>query len=348
MISYNTADWLPGCLESMLAQEVPGVQIVVVDDGSTDGSAEIVEEYAARHPEIELVRQENGGVSAARHTGIERCTGEYLALVDSDDRVRPQAWRRMLDTLEQTGSDLVVGSVERVRGEERFTTPLMQRNHQVERLGITIEDQPLMLADVFAWNKMYRRSFWDSVGVTFALGLSYQDQPALTRVLLAASRFDVLPDVVYEWFVRGDQSSATQQRGTVSNLRHRVETKRMTVDVVRSYGNEELIRVLYAEILPIDMWEHFRAVPGCSDEYWQVLRDAVRELWSPATMRFEETQVPVQQRLMGCLVAQNRRADLIELMAYLDQNADAPAVVGGVLQHPWQRDPSLPARATHA
>ena len=321
VIAYDVAPWLPDCLDSMLSQDVDGVQIVVVDDGSTDGSYELLCDYAERHPQLEVVRQENGGVSAARHTGIDRCTGEYLTLVDSDDRVLPGAWSTMLRTLEATGSDFVVGAAERVHGDRRFMTPLMERNHRVERLGIHIEDQPLMLADVFAWNKVFRRSFWDATGLRFPLGTSYQDQPTLTRAFLAASRFDVLTDVVYEWMVRPDLTSATQQRRTLRNLQQRVETKRMTVELVRDYGSEELMRVLFTEILPIDMWEHFRAVPGCDDDYWVTLRDAVRELWGLHTLPFDETSVPVQQRLMGGLVAENRREDLVELIDFIDAGA---------------------------
>ena len=341
VIAYNVAPWLEACFESMLRQRVRGVQIVVVDDGSTDGSAEIAAAYADRYPHIELVRQQNSGVSIARHTGIERCTGEFLALVDSDDVIPRGAWTTMLDTLRRTGSDMVVGAAERVRGEERYMTPLMERNHRVERLGICLEDQPLMLGDVFAWNKMFRRSFWDAADLRFPEHTSYQDQPTLTRAFLSAARFDVLTDMVYQWMVRPDMTSATQQRARFSNLQQRVDTKRSTIDLVRAHGRDEITRVLFAEVLPVDMWEHFRAVPGCTDAYWVLLRDAVREFWGPHTLPFDQTGVPVQQRLMGSLVAQNRRADLIDLIAAIDADHGGLPIVGGQLRHPWRDDPSL-------
>ncbi len=347
VIAHNTAPWLPACLDSMLSQEVHDVQIVVVDDGSTDGSADIVAHYASRYPNVELHRQDNSGVSLARQAGIERCTGEFLTLVDSDDRITPGAWARMLHTLRRTGSDMVVGAAERVRGKRRFMTPLMRRNHRRERLGIRIEDQPLMLADVFAWNKVYRRSFWDAAALRFPERTSYQDQPTLTRAFLSASGFDVLTDVVYEWFVRPDQTSATQQRRTLGNLEQRVATKRMTVELVRAHGSDAVTQVLVAEVLPIDMWAHFRTVPGCSDAYWTVLREAVREFWGEHTLPFEETRIPVQQRLMGCLVAQDRRDDLVDLIAFIDSfPGGGIPVADGVFQHPWRSDASLPARAS--
>ena len=229
VISYNTATWLPDCLDSMLAQDVDDVQIVVVDDGSTDESVRIVQEYAARYRGIELVRQQNGGVSAAGTPGIARCTGEYLTLVDSDDRVTPGAWSRMLATLEATGSDLVIGAAERVDGERRFTTPLMERNHRVERLGIT---DRVPAAD--AGRRLRLEQDLPSVVLGGGRGrLPRSECPTRTsrrspKILLAAERFDVLPDVVYERHVRSDRSSATQQRGSTTNLRHRIETKQMT------------------------------------------------------------------------------------------------------------------------
>lgn len=349
VIMYDVAPWVAASLESMVRQDVDDLQVVVIDDGSTDGSSRIAASFAARHPWLEVVRQENAGVSLARNAGIDRCDGTYLAFADADDCVPPGAWATLLRTLRRTGSDFVVGAAERVAEHGRFTTPLMERNHRTERLGIRIEDQPLMLADVFAWNKMFRRDFWDGAGIRFPeMRTSYQDQPTLTRAFLADSRFDVLTDVVYEWAVRPDQTSATQQRASLSNLRQRVDTKRMTVELVRAHGSAELEHVLHAEVLPIDMWEHFRAVPGCSDEYWRLLRDAVREFWGEHTLPFERTAVPVQQRVMGCLVARDRREDLVDLLRFVDASAGALPVVDGVLRHPWHDDPSLPELASLA
>lgn len=343
---FNVAPWLQGCLDSILRQPVRDVQVVVVDDGSTDGSTEIAADYAARYSNVEFFRQQNSGVSIARNNAIPRCTGTYLTFVDPDDELPADAWSTMLRTLQGTGSDFVVGSAERLDGGRRFITPLMERNHRVERLGIRIEDQPLMLADVFVWNKIFRRSFWDAAGIRFPERTRYQDQPALTHAFLAASAFDVLTDVVYDWAVRPTRTSATQRRRDLDNLHERVNTKRMTVDLVRAHGHDEVTRVLLVEILPIDMWEHFRAVPGATDEYWTVLRDAVREFWGPHSVPFEDTAVPVQQRLMGWLVGQDRRDGLVELISYLDSCTDGLPIVDGELRHPWYGDPSLPRRVT--
>lgn len=345
---YNVAPYVADSLDSVLRQRVRGgVEVIVVDDGSTDGSADIVEEYAARHEQVQVFHQPNSGVSIARNLALEHATGELLTFVDPDDELPADAWKAMLRTLDRTGSDFVVGKAERLEGERRFVTPLMERNHRVERLGIAIEDQPLMLADVFVWNKIFRREFWDRAGITFPERTRYQDQPALTQAFLAARSFDVLTDVVYDWRVRHDLSSATQKRRDLDNLQERVTTKRMTVEMVAAHGNDDVARVLHAEILPIDMWEHFWSVRDCADAYWELLRDGVREFWGPHTLPFEETRLPVQQRLMGVLVGQDRRADLLALLEFLEQQGVPTETVGDQVRAtlPFTDDARVPAAA---
>lgn len=316
---YNVAEYVAASLDSILRQPVDGLEVVVVDDGSTDGSAGIVADYAERHDDIRLVSQENSGVSTARNVAVPMCRGELLTFVDPDDELPADAWTRMIGTLRRTGSDFVVGSAERVEGERRFVTPLMRRNHAEERLGVRIEDAPLMLADVFVWNKVFRRDWWLDNKIWFPERTRYQDQVALTQAFLAASSFDVLTDVVYEWRVRADKSSATQRRREVANLTERMTTKQMTLDQVVAHGDEHILEVLMREVMPIDMWEHFRAATHASgpDDYWRILRDGTRSLW-PADRPFEQARVPAQQRMMGWLVGQDRFDDLVALVRHLD------------------------------
>ena len=338
---YNVADYLSASLDSILRQPVSGVEVIIVDDGSTDDSARIAQEYADRQPHLTLLRQSNAGVSVARNVAIPMCSGRFLTFVDPDDELPQDAWSTMLATLRRSGSDFVVGKAERLEGTRRSVTPLMQRNHGEQRLRTTIDEVPLMLADVFVWNKIFRRDFWDAHSIWFPEGTRYQDQPAMTQAFLAARSFDVLTDVVYEWRAREDLSSATQKRRDLSNLQERVNTKRMTIQMVEEFGSAAVTRTLFAEILPIDMWEHFRSVPGCTEEYWTTLRDAVVEFWNPRTLPFEHVNLPAQQRLMGWFVAHSRRADLEELLVWIDANRPLPDQAGE-LAHPWREDPAVP------
>ena len=165
----------------------------------------------------------------------------------------------------------------------------------------------------------------------------------MTRAFLAG-RFDVLSETVYHYWIRADQSSTTQLRHQLSDLRDRIVTKQMTVESVLAHGSPEVTSTFFDYVLPVDMWEYYRSVPQCSEEYWLMLRDAVREFWGPSTVPFEETLVPVQQRLMGWLVAQDRRTDLEALIAFLDTHGVVKTEVDGqqVFDHPWRTEPGIP------
>jgi CDP-glycerol glycerophosphotransferase len=339
---YNVADYLPACLASIAAQVYDDYEVIVVDDGSQDSSGAIARDHSRRDDRIRVIRQDNAGLGAARNAGVRQARGRMLAFVDSDDQLPPDAWSLMVTTLEHTGSDLVVGAAERDDGRRRWRTPLMAANHAERRPRATVETMPGILADVFAWNKVYRRDFWDRAGLAFPEGVRYEDQPALTKAFLSARCFDVLPETVYLWRVRDDRSSITQRRHELADLADRIATKRASAALVQQHGVAEVTRVFHAEVLPIDMWEYFRAVPGCSEEFWQLLVAGVRELWNDTTVRFEHTSVPVQQRLMGWLTSQDRRTDLVRLLELIDAQPGPLPVQGGRLSHPWADEPGLP------
>lgn len=334
---YNVEEYLAECLDSVLAQPYDDVEVVLVDDGSTDSSGEIARRYAEAHDNFRLVSQTNGGLGAARNTGVEHARGEYLTFLDSDDRLPPDAWSSMMAALEESGSDLACGVLVRDTGEDggggqgpqgprvpRVKARRMRENHRVRRLGITLEDQPLILADVFAVNKIYRRAFWDRAGLEFPTRIRYEDQPTLTRAFLAAESFDVVTETVYLWRVRDDGSSITQRRDDIDDLRERLVTKRWSTESVTEQA-PHLRDLWLADVLPADMFEYFRVVPGCSDEYWDLLVSMVREFWSDDTVPFHETVVPVQQRLLGWYVAHGRRDDVVRLMGFLEEHrADLP------------------------
>ncbi len=318
---YQVEEYLADCLDSILGQSFRDLELIVVDDGSTDGSGAIAQRYAEADGRVRVVRQENSGLGAARNRGVQLARGRLLTFVDSDDLLNVDAYRTMVATLARTGSDFVVGAVQRFDGKRRWMGPRMRRNHSEERLAITLDTMPEMLADVFAWNKVFTRRFWLTAGLQFPVDVRYEDQPTLTEAFLKARTFDVLQQPVYLWRVRADRSSISQRRNDIADLRDRMATKRTTRELVVAAAPQHE-KVLLADVFPVDMWEYFRSVPGCSDEYWTTLREAVLEFWNGASVPFEETLVSVQQRLMGWLTAHDRRTDLVELIQYIDSHPE--------------------------
>lgn len=348
---YAVERWLPACLDSIAAQTFGDYEVVVVDDGSPDDSAALVERRARRDGRLRLHRQANAGLGAARNTGVGLARGELLAFVDSDDDLPPYAFERMVDVLDATGADIVIGAADRVSADGSHRQgALMRRNHDRERLGVTVEEWPLALADVFAWNKVYRRDFWDAAGLAFPAGTAYEDQPALTQALLAARSISLIPDVVYHWRRRDDGTSLTDRRHTLADLRDRIDTKRASLEAVRRQASGGVLRVFLADVLPIDLRLYFRNAVSPHvedpDTYWRLLREEMMPLWSDDTVPFHRTSITVGQRLMGWLVAQDRRDDLARFVALVD--GPGVPVQDGEYLHPWHDEPGLPDELKHA
>lgn len=108
---YNVEKYLSKCIESILNQTLPVDEIILVDDGSKDRSGEIADEYAAKYNNIKVIHQENGGLSAARNTGIDAATKEYIAFVDSDDYIDSIMYERLMSQLQQDGADISILSM---------------------------------------------------------------------------------------------------------------------------------------------------------------------------------------------------------------------------------------------
>lgn len=95
--AYNTGPWLEGSLDSLLAQTCPELEVIVVNDGSTDNTRQVLDAYAARHPQVKAIHQENGGVTAARLRGVREATGTWIGFLDGDDQIEPWMYQRLLD-----------------------------------------------------------------------------------------------------------------------------------------------------------------------------------------------------------------------------------------------------------
>jgi CDP-glycerol glycerophosphotransferase len=203
-------------LDSLLGQSGVHLQVVVVDDGSTDGSGAIADAYAARDDRVHVLHVTNGGLGSARNVGAEHVTGDFLGFLDSDDVLPPGSLATLASTLEDSGSDFVTGSIVRWEADGLHEPPWMHRLHRERRLALTAREHPEILGDVFAWNKLFRTSFWRAQGLEWPEGVRYEDQPTTTRAFLTGT-FDVVPDVVRgaggSWWWAARPTVGSRRRG---------------------------------------------------------------------------------------------------------------------------------------
>jgi CDP-glycerol glycerophosphotransferase len=315
--AYDVAAYLPDCLDSVLAQAADlgrvGLEVVVVDDGSPDESGAIAESYAERDPRVRVVHIENRGLGAARNEGLRHVTGDLLMFADSDDVVPPGSYAALLRQLTRSGADFVTGSVARLEGSALVEPPWMKRLHK-QRMDLVIDDLPEILGDVFAWNKLFRTDFWRSTGLSWPEGVRYEDQPTTTLAYLRARRFGIVPDVVYHWRIRSDGSSITQQRSSLQDLRDRWATKLTSLRSVEEYGAPKVTAIFRDRVLAGDLHRYFAELPGCDDEWWELLRTGVLSIWGSRSLT--HSGLLPADRLVGWLVEQGRREDASAVVAY--------------------------------
>jgi CDP-glycerol glycerophosphotransferase len=221
---YNVEDYIEAALESIARQTLRDLEVIMVDDGSADGSTLIAKAYAARDARFCLVQQPNAGLGPARNTGVRHATGKYLAFADSDDVVDPYAYDLLTASLEETGSDIAAGGVKGFRPGGLWTSPLHVEPFRRTRLRTQVSEFPVLLQDRMIWNKVFRRSFWDAHDFEFP-GALYEDCPVTVRAHVLASSVDILQDVVYYWRVRdGGALSITQRAREMQNIEERMDS----------------------------------------------------------------------------------------------------------------------------
>lgn len=198
---YKVEKWLPACLDSILMQTHENLEIICVDDGSPDRSGEILEEYAKKNGCIQVIHQENRGLSGARNTALDIATGEYVAFLDSDDLAAPEWLEAMLTSLKETKSDLAIcGFRLYFEGSSRFEpAPLKGIDHPVvypprEALCRLIAEKPYK---ELVWNKLYRRSLWD--GIRFPEGRNFEDVAVMYRIFSRVRGVVVLPGTFIDY-----------------------------------------------------------------------------------------------------------------------------------------------------
>jgi glycosyltransferase involved in cell wall biosynthesis len=343
---YNVAGYLAECLESILTQPVEGAEIVAVDDGSTDDSSAILAEFAARDPRVRVVTQANRGLGAARNAGVDHATGSFLWFVDSDDRLVPGAMAMMLGTITSTGSDLVAGNALRLIGDDVQPTRFLAETFARTRLRTHIRRFPSLINDRVAWNKVYRRSFWDRHSFRFPEGVHYEDLGVTLPAHYLANRVDVRHEPVYLWRVREDQAgtSITQQRTDPQSMQDRV-TAVASVSRFLAHHGRRRDKLRYDESAVTHDLRYFLDVFDLADEHY-------REAFLAASNEFLATiderafaRLPAIRRLQWELVRRRDADRVAELVRFERQDlAHARATHSGRVWYadfPGRDDPDL-------
>ena len=226
LIGYNDAARLPNALESLTSQSFREIEIIAVDDCSSDDSVEILRAAAGADPRIrvEVLAHNSGGCSAPRNRGMELASAPLVMFCDSDDRYDPDAVRNLYSAINSMNADLVVGAAKRFvsnSGDGKIWRPEL---HLKSRVVAGLTEEPGLLFETISVNKIYRAQFLLDHEIGFPPGLLFEDQLFTLKCYLAATRVGVIPEVVYHWNVElgTDMGSITQSRGESRNVIDRI------------------------------------------------------------------------------------------------------------------------------
>ena len=204
---YNTAPYLRQCLSSLVDQSLCDIEIILVDDGSTDESLQILAECAKAHDNVVLVPATHGGPAATRNRGIAAACGEYLAFVDSDDYVSPEMFERLTQRADSTDADIVICSMmgfDDATGEE-YPYP----EGSSGGFGVALAENPSLMVEVSPspCNKIFRRTLLAGLDPVFPTDLLFEDLATTYLLFSRANRLEKVERFLY--FYRRTRSGST-------------------------------------------------------------------------------------------------------------------------------------------
>lgn len=204
--AYNIEAYLPRCMESLLGQTCPNMEIILVDDGSADRTPEICDRYEREQERVRVIHKENGGPSSARNAGIDVAKGDFIGYVDGDDWVEPEMYERMLEACLESGADVAICTYRQVgRGAEAvYPTGRVLELGREETLELYISGHPQYHIYHSVWSKLFRRELLSDI--RFPEGRKSEDIMYTTKALVKASRCVFLDTPYYNYMMDRETS----------------------------------------------------------------------------------------------------------------------------------------------
>lgn len=221
--TYNVKHYIRECIESILNQTYKNIEIIIVNDGSTDNSMTMINDYVTSINKIKVINQENQGLSAARNSGIERAKGKYIAMIDSDDKIKPDFIKNLVKTAMQTNADIVRGSFRDFQGN--IPTGWIADFITNPNSGPQVLDQFLNQNTSFVvWSSLYSREFLNNNNLRFTPGILLEDGDFTCRAYMAANIVITTQYTDYMYRIRPGSIL------TSNNAKHMSESENLIID----------------------------------------------------------------------------------------------------------------------
>lgn len=202
---YNVEEYLERCLDSLVNQTLKDIEIIIVNDGSTDGSKEKIQKYINKYKNIVYLEKENGGLSSARNYGIPYAKGEYIGFVDSDDYVELTMYEKMYNKAIEEKSDMV---------ECDFIWEYPNKKREDIGKVYSNKKEAIVEARVVAWNKIIKKDIIDKTKITFPEGLRYEDIEFFYKLVPHLNKISFVKETFVHYIQRESSIANTQNERT--------------------------------------------------------------------------------------------------------------------------------------
>lgn len=215
---YNLEKYLPRCLDALVNQTLEEIEILCVDDGSTDSAPQIIDEYALKYPKkVKAFHKKNGGEFTTRNYGLERATGEYVTFVDTDDWVEPNWAEKLYNAAKENNADLAVCGFERIDLDTEKVVSKNMTNFGYSVKEINNKDDFMLFINPAPWNKIYKLE--KVKDLRFMDFRGFNDMIFLTSSYTRIERIAFVPDVLYHYYLRYDSQIHSVNKQDVDNFK---------------------------------------------------------------------------------------------------------------------------------
>ena len=229
---YNVEKYLARCLDSLINQTLKDIEIICVNDGSTDKSSDILAEYSEKDTRIKVITQINSGVSEARNVGIKQAVGEFIGYVDPDDFIEPDFYEKLYNSAKENNCEIACSNV--IRENNKKKRVLINYDKQLIAKGVKEKFELAHLPEhCYIWNKIYNREKLLNSGITFRRDMVYEDMIYTPDVVKALGDLICVPNVWYHYWKNKDSIIKTS---TDKNRTDKIFAKKYLLEKLRKYN----------------------------------------------------------------------------------------------------------------
>ena len=280
---YGVEKYLKQCVDSILAQTLPDIEVILVDDGSPDKCPEIVDQYAQQDKRVVAIHQPNGGYGVAVNHGISVARGEYIGIIESDDWIEPTMYEKLYNNAIKNNSDVVkcgffVYDSTKIpkKQNKKYKYELRQNIEAWPDKSFVASEYPLCISmHASIWAAIYKSDFVKNIKLVETKSASYQDFPFLIETMCTARHISVVKEYLVHWRVESTNNSSTNNVGEKTMIM--ADQCKICFDLLKKYG--------YAETFKEEFWAHavdadFGFFSKIKWQYKAIYFDKLRELFS--------------------------------------------------------------------